>query len=720
MEENLYSIGIEREGLRCDKNGVLSQKAHPKAFADRMKNNFITTDWGEAQMELRTPVCKSTSECYEKLNEITNVVLCELNNQDELLWPYSMPCVLPNEENFPWGDYGTFIEEHEYEMYLYKKYGYKMHCMSGIHVNFSLNKTLFEKIKEEFNDLPDNIDDAYLKIMRVFLKKAWILIYLFGATPFKLDEDERSEISLRNSEKIGFKNSRKIEVDLSNKENYIASIENLISSGAIKTAKEVYLPIRAKSKHKNSTLKDLKSNQISHIEVRLCDINPFDKCGIDKRQMDITVLFLIKCLLENESNVNSIDYKQIAKNGLNLEANKELIEEIESYKEINKILVLDFEDSIDNYLNDLRMSSKSLPCKITGIAENEGKLNSILNLAKKYSQEAEKMRYKITGYPELEASTQILIKDAISRGIDYTIIDEKKSFVEFNNGIKRECIIQASKTSKDTYIYPFITDDKMYAKKIMIENEINTPMCICLNKKSMSDGKINKVIKSILGKKVVVKPKTTNYGDGITIIDSPAAEDILKSAVEYAFTFDSYVLIEEYVKGNEYRFLVIDGKCIHVSWRRRTSVVGNGINTIQELIKQKVNSPLYTRFERKIVINKPMLDYLDEQGYSLDYIPPKDERIFLHKVSNVSKGGEAVSVNEIMPEYYKKIAEKLVKAFNAKICGVDMIIDDLDSREYNVIELNDNPGILSNEYPVEGEGVKAGIEILKLLNLIED
>ena len=259
----------------------------------------------------------------------------------------------------------------------------------------------------------------------------------------------------------------------------------------------------------------------------------------------------------------------------------------------------------------------------------------------------------------------------------------------------------------------------MYAKKIMIENGIDTPRCICLNNK-MTSQKIDKIIETIVGKRVVVKPKTTNYGDGITIIDNPATSEELKKAIEYAFTFDSYVLIEEYIKGNEYRFLVIDGKCIHVSWRRRTSVVGDGKSTIQELIEQKVKSPLYTRFNRKIVVNQFLLDYLAEQGYSLEYVPAIDERIFLHKVSNVSKGGEAVGVNDIMPDYFKKIAEKLVKAFNAKICGVDMIIDDLNSTNYKVIELNDNPGILVNEYPYEGKGVKVGIEILKLLNLIND
>ncbi len=719
MEEELYCIGIEREGLRCDKEGKLSKKSHPQAFSDRMKNDFITTDWGEAQMELRTPVCQDTVTCYEKFNEITNVVLCELNNENELIWPYSMPCILPKEEDFPWGDYGEFIQEHQYEMYLYKKYGYKMHCMSGIHVNFSIKNILFENIKKEYKNIPLKLDDAYFKIMRVFMKKAWILMYFLGASPLQLDEKETSKISLRNSEKSGFINTKKLNISLANKDEYIESIKESINEDDIKTAKEVYLPIRAKSEHKNNTLEELENETINHIEVRICDINPFDKCGISKQQMDIVVLFLIKCLIEDEEKVSKYNYKQVAKEGINDEQRENIIQELNSYQEINETLGLDFEESIEEYLKKICANEKTIAEKFSELAQEEGLLNTILKLANKYSEEAEKMRYKITGHPNLEASTQILIKDAISRGIDYKIIDEKKSFVEFNNGKIKECVIQASKTSKDSYIYPFITDDKMYAKRIMMENEIDTPVCVCMNKK-MSKEKINKIIKANIGKKVVVKPRSTNYGDGITIIDNPATEEALTNAIEYAFSFDLDVLIEEYVQGNEYRFLVIDGKCIHVSWRRRTNVVGDGVSTIQQLIDKKVKSPLYSRFERKIVINQLMLDYLSEQGYSLEYIPAKDERIYLHKISNVSKGGEGIGVNDIMPDYFKKIAEKLVKIFNAKICGVDIIIDDLNSTNYKVIELNDNPGILSNEYPVEGKGSKVGIEILKLLKLIED
>lgn len=585
-------------------------------------------------------------------------------------------------------------------------------------MNFSFKPTLFEKIKKEFNNVPEDINDAYLKITRAFMKKAWILMYFFGATPLQLDEGEMSKISLRNTEKTGFSSTKKLKVDLTNKNTYLESIKDLMKDNTINAPTELYIPIRIKSKDKYNILEELKKDEIDHIEVRLCDINPFDKCGVSIDQMNIFVLFIIQCLIEDEENFHGYDYKQIAEEGFNSKQIDELIDELKFYKEINEKLELVFEESIDKYLNNITRKQNNIAEEVIKLSENEGLLNGILNLAKNYSKQAEEVRYKITNHPMLEPSTQILIKDAITRGINYNIIDEKNSFVEFDNGKIKQCVIQASKTSKDTYIFPFITDDKIYAKKIMKENGIDTPQCKLINNR-MSKEKIDKILKTIIGKEVVIKPRTTNYGDGITIIDKNSTYELLTDAIKYAFTFDTDVLIEEYTKGKEYRFLVIDGKCIHVSWRRPTNVVGDGISTIQELIQKKTESEVYTRFERKIVINDLMINYLKEQGYSLEYRPKKDERIYLHKISNVSKGGEGVGVNEIMPDYFKKIAEKVAKAFDAKIAGVDIIIDDLNKNDYKVIEINDNPGFLSNEYPVEGNGAKIGIEILKLLNLIE-
>ena len=222
----MYKIGIEREGLRCDKNGVLSKLPHPEIFGDRLENKLIGTDFGEAQIELRTPVCDSTKNCYLKLREITNVVLNELSDREELLWPYSMPCVLPKEEDFIFNNYDGYPEEKKYEEYLYKKYGYRMHNMSGIHINISFDDELISKLKEYYPNIPEKKDEIYLKICRTFINKAWIFGYFTGASPRKIDSDIVLENSYRTSKTYGFKNNDS--VDYSSKENYVKKIQKLV------------------------------------------------------------------------------------------------------------------------------------------------------------------------------------------------------------------------------------------------------------------------------------------------------------------------------------------------------------------------------------------------------------------------------------------------------------------------------------------------------------
>ena len=72
-------------------------------------------------------------------------------------------------------------------------------------------------------------------------------------------------------------------------------------------------------------------------------------------------------------------------------------------------------------------------------------------------------------------------------------------------------------------------------------------------------------------------------------------------------------------------------------------------------------------------------------------------------------------MTQVMPSKFKRIAEKAAKAFNGKICGVDIIVNDLEKDEYSIIEINDNPGYSINEWPYEGKGEKVGTAILKML-----
>ena len=170
----------------------------------------------------------------------------------------------------------------------------------------------------------------------------------------------------------------------------------------------------------------------------------------------------------------------------------------------------------------------------------------------------------------------------------------------------------------------------------------------------------------------------------------------------------------------EYRFLVVNGKCLSVAHRRAASVVGNGKNTIRELIEAKNKEPWHYLTGTPVKMDEPVVEYLKVQGYDYETVLPAGKRVFLRTNSNCSTGGESVDMTEIMPTYFKKVAEKASRAFDAKICGVDIIIEDLDKENYSIIEINDNPGYSINEWPYEGKGEKIGVAILKLLNLLPE
>ena len=93
------SFGIEREALRVAPNGKLALTAHPEVFGDKMRNPYITTDFSESQVELITPNLTSTRETYDFLNALYDMTA--LHIEDEVLWPQSTPCDIPEDDEIP-------------------------------------------------------------------------------------------------------------------------------------------------------------------------------------------------------------------------------------------------------------------------------------------------------------------------------------------------------------------------------------------------------------------------------------------------------------------------------------------------------------------------------------------------------------------------------------------------------------------------------------------
>ena len=321
-------------------------------------------------------------------------------------------------------------------------------------------------------------------------------------------------------------------------------------------------------------------------------------------------------------------------------------------------------------------------------------------------------------YSDLELSTQILIKEATRRNINVEIIDVMSNMIRLFAGDKREVVMQATRTSKDTYIAPLIMENKYVTKIMLSENNINTPRGYRITKHSQGVD----LFDEIKSKAMVVKPLSTNFGKGITILGKEFCRETFIEAINFALSYDEVILIEEYIEGKEYRILVIDDQVIGVLYRVPANVTGDGKSTIKELVIQKNMDPLrgtnYKKPLEKLKLGKIEQAYLATQGYDISTIPKKDQQIYLRINSNISTGGDSIDYTDVLDKGYLDKAVEASKSVGAKICGVDMIIKDIgtyDDKGYSIIELNFNPAIHIHNYPYKGKNRNAEYAILDLL-----
>ncbi|WP_113920271.1 bifunctional glutamate--cysteine ligase GshA/glutathione synthetase GshB [Alkalibaculum bacchi] len=319
----------------------------------------------------------------------------------------------------------------------------------------------------------------------------------------------------------------------------------------------------------------------------------------------------------------------------------------------------------------------------------------------------------------LELSTQIMIEESLRRGIHVEIIDQKENLIRLEKEGKVEYIQQATKTSADSYIVVLLMENKQVTKLLLKEQKMNVPHGVVIHSQEEAVQAYNE----FEGLEIVVKPNSTNFGQGVVILDENRKVEDFKKAVDYALALDSTVLIEEFFKGKEYRFLVIGDELAAVVHRVPANVVGDGKHTIEELVEIKNRNPLrgkgYVTPLEKIQLGVVEEDFLLKQNLTEKSILDKDVTVYLRENSNVSTGGDTIDYTDEMHPGYKEIAIKAAKALNAKICGIDIILKDCKEAptedNYCIIELNFNPALHMHDFPFEGKNRRVEEKVLDLL-----
>lgn len=296
------SFGLEKESLRVNLKGYLSHTEHP--FFD---NPYIDRDFCENQVEMITDVCASVDDVYRDLtiiHEATVRSLYTLETGKEILWPFSNPPYVKNDDDIPVAIFqGDLKGKEYYRQYLAKKYGKKKMLFSGIYVNYSFARELLEEQWNNSNTktLKEYQNNVYLKLAQRVVQYAWLIVYLTAASPVLdgsfFDDEKIGEVIYQNlgstrCSEIGYWNDFVPILDYHSLDDYALSIQKYVDNGLLKATSELYYPVRLKPKGSN-TLEHLKQNGINHIELRMLDLNPFSPINFMKEDLEFIHLLIV-------------------------------------------------------------------------------------------------------------------------------------------------------------------------------------------------------------------------------------------------------------------------------------------------------------------------------------------------------------------------------------------------------------------------------------------
>jgi glutamate--cysteine ligase len=741
-------FGLEKENIRVDQAGNLAQTPHPKVFGNKLKHPYITTDFSESQIEMITPPLPDIGQAVGFLETIHDIVSLELG--DEYLWPQSIPPILPADQQIPIAQYGEDGKEaREYREFLAEKYGPKNQLFSGIHFNFSYSEKLLELLYQKANptiSFDDFKDEAYLKTARQMLRLRWLYILLYGDSPvvdpsFELQckmapypiENNVIALSIRNS-CFGYQNFDDLFPDYSSVANYKSSIDQMIEEEKIAAAKELYSPVRPKFIQN--------PEHISYLEFRFIDIDPLTKAGISPESLRFLHALALYGLLtgepdnfDTEAQTEANRYHTgVALYGLNT-ANYMVDEDGEQYniwlkaktiiREITDLFrTLDirnteYPDSLNKaaYLIDNPKQRKVYDV-LRGIVKL-GYIPFHIEKANQYREASRVKNYNFWGLEDMELSTQLLLREAVKRGVSFEILDRKENFVRFQKEENIQYVKQATKTSLDNYASILAMENKLVTKKILDEHGIRVPKG--QEYTSAQNAKADFLIHQ--EKPVVIKPNQTNFGLGITILKENTDEQAYQRSIDIAFEYDSTILIEEFIPGKEFRFFVIGDEVVGILHRVPANVTGDGTKTVSELVELKNQDPLRGKGYRtpleKIRLGEAEGMFLKQQNRDFSAIPASGEVVYLRENSNISTGGDSIDFTDEIPDSYKQIAVQAAKALNVMITGLDMIIPDTSqeatAENYAIIELNFNPAIHIHCHPFKGKNRRLNEKLMDVL-----
>jgi cyanophycin synthetase len=314
----------------------------------------------------------------------------------------------------------------------------------------------------------------------------------------------------------------------------------------------------------------------------------------------------------------------------------------------------------------------------------------------------------------LGPSTASLVRAAKDRGIPWLRLNDQ-SLVQLGHG-KYQQRIQATVTGRTPHIAVELASDKEETNKILATLGLPVPK----QELVQSEGQAVRAAQRI-GFPVVTKPYNGNHGRGISIrltTDAEVAQGFL-----VAREHSRSVIVETFLEGDDHRLLVVNGELVAATRRTPGHVVGDGTHDITQLI-DIVNQDPRRGVGHEKVLTRLELDaqaqtMLERADLRPDSVPAPGQIVYLRSTANLSTGGTATDVTDVIHPDNREMAERAVRAIGLDVGGVDFLSKNI-TESYRKIgggicEVNAAPGFRMHVAPSEGTPREVAIPVIEML-----
>lgn len=296
-----------------------------------------------------------------------------------------------------------------------------------------------------------------------------------------------------------------------------------------------------------------------------------------------------------------------------------------------------------------------------------------------------------------KSDVNVYLAAAESLGLDYKILSKRNPTVVISNG-KLNLLFRNTSPSFNSLAGHEIASDKYMTAKLLKQEGVPVP-----EQKIFALDKISEIVTFAEANYPVVVKRNKGAGGDDVHVDIRNTKHLLQAIDSILASTAKHILVEQYIKGNDYRIIVFRGAIIDVIKRVPAYVIGDGSSTIEELIHLKNIQRVKILGGYPIVFDSRVIQILSESGLTKDSIPKKDAYIQLKKSCNYSTGGETkkVSLSEIHPDNIELFI-KIQNISFLEYTGIDYISSDLSKswKETNSVinEINSSIGIDTHYY----------------------